>query len=589
MLDFFPHIAPYLVLLIIGVAFMLIYLNKTTPLKALMFSSALLLVLDMVSMEDILTSVANPSILLILALIIIAAGLIRHYPILKYINKLTVSNRGYKPFLATSMGITALFSAVINNTAVVAFMTPFMHHWGMKNKVSPGKLLLPLSFAAISGGMITVIGTSTTLVLNGFMKSEEIPGLDYGFLLITGLTVTIICILYFVVIGHRLLPENPELLELIIKSKKDYLVELRIKQESPLNGKSISAAGMRNLQSFYLVEIIRNDETFAPVAPDLKLQANDILIFAGDTRQLNQLLSEDLGLELPNTSFENEGFKRMNEVVVSHNSSLIGMNIRNTEFRQQFDASIVAVHRNGARLRGKIGDNVLLPGDVLLVFSGDEFEDKTSTNHDLYVISESERSVINKPLKWPLIMIGALVGYGLIFHKIGLPAAAFIILSVLFIAGILDIKILKKEFDLSLAGILVFSLVIGKAIINTGAGKMVGDLIFNLSQNSPVISLFFIIMITVLLTTFITNVAAVSIIFPVALQLSVIYPDSGPAFFMGIAFAASAAFLTPVSYQTNLMVVGPGGYTFQHFFKNGLPYMIIYLLVVMGLMWGFYM
>ena len=589
MIDNYSELLPFFVLLVISMAFVAIFLNKISAFNALMLAATLFLVTGIVSMDDILISMSNSSIVLIMLLIIIAAGLIRHYPILKWIEKFTVTDKGYKPFLASSMALTAILSAFINNTAVVAFMTPYMHNWGIKHKISPSKLLMPLSFAAITGGMITLIGTSTTLVLNGFMQEQKLDHLNYFHLFIIGSSVTVAGIVYFILLGKKILPDKPELYKILIERKKDYLVELRINKESKLIGKKVSEAGLRNLESFYLAEIIRNKKTIVPVAPDMVLKKDDILIFAGETSHISQLLTDDNGLELPPKVTEKKEFTSITEVVLSHNSTLLGRTIKASDFRNRYDSAVIAVHRNGEKLSGKIGNIRLNAGDVLMLFTGTSFREKVDLNHDIYIISEKENPLPSKTeKKWPLFIIALMVFIGFFTNKMSMTSIGFIVLAVLFTFKIIRMRTIKREFDISLGGILVFSLVLGKAIIHTGTGQLIADFLMRLSSGSPELSLVFLILFTVILTTFITNVAAVSIVFPVAVQLSVIFPNFSEAYFISIAFGASAAFLTPISYQTNLMVVGPGGYKFKDFIRVGFPFLILYISIIIAWIYSLY-
>ncbi len=571
-------VSPILVLTVLIGTFYLIYTNKMTPLKALMAASCIFLLFGIVDLNDFMMSISNPAITIIILLIIITTGIIRHYPILDYLERLLLTSKGYRPFLISSMLLTSILSAFMNNTAVVAIMTPLVHRWGHKNKVTPGKLLMPISFAAITGGMITIIGTSTTLVLNGFMLKNNIPGLDLWPLLIIGLSVTIFGATYFYFFGHRTLPSNEGLTEIVDKKRKDYLVELKVSNSSQLINKTISKAGLRKLTSFYLAEIIRKEITIAPVTPETIIEENDTLIFAGESLNFEELLKLDSGLVIPSNKSGYDEFKRFSEVVISHNSSLIGRTIKESDFRSRYDASIIAVHRLGERLRGKIGEIIIKPGDVLVVFNGSNFKEKIDVYRDLYVISDSENPVGKQPQKiTPLIISGAVVLAAIFWGHIGLAITLFILFSVLFLFNIIDMRTLKRELDFNLAGILIFALLMGQAIINTGVGEMIANYVIQLSQNDPVSTLLSLIVLTAVLTTFITNVAAVTIVFPVAMTISSTFPMYGGVFFMAIAFSASAAFITPVSYQTNLMIMGPGGYKFKDFAKTGFPFTLLYL------------
>ncbi len=538
------------------------------------------IILGILSPQDLLIGFSNESIASIVLLILITVGLRNSFKIDLALDRFYRGVHSYRGFLFRMMTQVALVSSIINNTPVVAFMTPYIVNWGKKNNIAPSRLLIPLSFATIFGGMITLIGTSTTLVLNGFMLELQLPSLDVQILLIIGLAVTATGISFIGLAAYRLLPDRRDVLDTFETNKREYLVETRLKEDSSLIGKSIVQGGLRSLKGLYLVEIIRESRVISPVEPFERIQPSDTLIFAGDTNQIVDLENSELGLILPKPAQSiAEGKVDVVEAVVSSNSSLIGRIVRRTGFRNRYDAAIVAIHRNGEMMRGKIGDANLKTGDLLLLYAGDDFYEKVDLLRDIHIISHLRE--IKKPGRKKIAALATTTVLAILFLALGyfsLFTSLLIIFSIMALFNIVTLTDVKREMDLNLISILVFSLALGQAIIKTNAGNLVAlGIIDLLSPFGYVAILCGLMILTTMLSSFITNVGAISIAFPLAYSLSANLQIDGMPFYLAIAYSASAAFITPISYQTNLIVYGPGGYNFRDFVKIGLPVTLIYL------------
>ena len=577
------HLQAYLVLAIIIISFVLIYRQILRPPITLFLANLVFVLSGVMSLGELLEGLSNESIISILLLILLTAGIRKNFDIERMFDRVYQNMHGYRSFLLAMMAKVAAMSSFMNNTPVVAAMTPYVFNWGRKNNIAPSKLLIPLSYAAICGGMITLIGTSTTLVLNGFLINNQLEPLNVRYIFIIGMAVAVLVLLFMVTMGHRLLPEKSHLLEDFTRNNREYLVETRVSDGSPLIGKTVAEGGLRNLTGAYLVEIIREHELVSPVEPNEIIRSSDTLIFAGDTDVIVDLATKNPGLMLPEiaSALTNQKHKLV-ELVVSNHSSLLGRRIQDTGFRNRYNAAIVALHRNGERLSGKIGDQVMKAGDLLLVFAGTQFENQLDTHRDLFVISqlrEMTKPAGNKILA--ISLIGIVAAILLITGSFSLLLSLLIILALMAGFKMINMQDVKSEIDLNLLAILVFSLAMGTAVINSGAGNLIAHSLVNYFHswgNGAVLGA--LLLVTALLTSFVSNVGAVSVTFPVALALSESLPIEGGALYLAIAFAASAAFSTPIGYQTNLMVYGPGGYNFKDFYKIGLPVTLIYLLVV---------
>ncbi|MEM6841271.1 MAG: SLC13 family permease [Bacteroidota bacterium] len=550
-----------------------------------------LVLLGILTPQQMLMGFSNESIASVVLLVVLSSALSKNFQIEAVIDRIYHLGKrdtplSYRNFLFRMMVQVAALSSFVNNTPVVALMTPYVFNWGRKYNISPSRLLIPLSYATIMGGMITLVGTSTTLVLNGFMISNGVEGVPVLSLLFIGAAVCISGILFITLIGHRLLPNHQDILNTFQENQREYLVETALQSNSPIIGKTITEAGLRNLRGMYLVEIIRTRRVISPVKPEERLQRNDVLIFAGATEFIFDLTSNGRGLVLPqyHKTKQRDAVKVI-EAVVGANSNLIGYTAKEIDFRRRYDAAIVAIHRNGERLSGKIGEIKLRQGDLLLLYAGRDFRNRADLYRDIFIVSQVKEFLQPKRKKTFLFVLATLTAIGaLMVGFISLFTALLVIFAAMVGLRMIALSDVKREVDINMVGILVFSLALGQAMISTGSGDLLANQILgattSLGSTAVLASL---LIITTVLTSFITNVGAVSIMFPLAYAISNSLQIDGTPLYLGIAYAASAAFLTPIGYQTNLIVYGPGGYNFRDFFRIGLPVTLIYLATVLGM------
>ena len=572
----------------IGTLFLATYKEWVRPSLGFMVTVLGFVALGILTPDEMISGFSNQSIASIVLLILISAALRKNFQLEAIIESIYKLGKmhivlSYRHFMLRMMIQAAAFSSFINNTPIVAIMTPFVFNWGKRHNVSPSKLLIPLSYATIMGGMLTIIGTSTTLVLNGFMSDYQIQSLPALDLLFIGSAVCTTGILLIVGLVYKLLPNNRDILESFNKNRREYLLETVLDSKSPLAGNTVKEAGLRSLKGVYLVEIIRDNKTISPVEPTEKIYRQDVLIFAGDTENIMELLDNGRGLVLPKPAdTRNEDKVNVMEAVVGTNSSLTGRTPKEMEFRTRYDAAIVAIHRNGERLSGKIGDIKLSQGDLLLLHAGRHFRDRVDLLRDLFIVSQVKELLRPSSRKVTSFLVVALsavlmviMGYFTLFVSL------LIIFAIMVALRMISIRDIKSEIDLNMISILVFSLALGQAMIKTGSGDLLAQAVLSVTQGLGTWAIILgLLLITTLLTSFITNVGAVSITFPLAYSISTSLGVDGMPFYLAVAYAASAAFLTPIGYQTNLIVYGPGGYTFRDFFRIGLPVTAVYLVTV---------
>ncbi|PRY13282.1 di/tricarboxylate transporter [Pontibacter ummariensis] len=559
--------------------------GRLRPSVVFLSAVVVLMLARVVQPEDFLESLSNQSIVTIFLLIFITAGIKEHFNLIGFLNRLFKSARSPRSFMVRMTTGVSLLSSVVNNTPIVALMIPYVYQWSKRHKVAPSKLLLPLSFSAMVGGMMTIIGTSTNLVLNGFILTKEPEGLDFLDFLLPGALVTTVGLVFLSTIGYKLLPSRVNPLDEFKTNARQYLVETLIEDGSVLAGKTITEANLRNLEGIYLFEIVRKGKIISPVTPGEVLQVGDHLYFAGDTEKVVELLQQDNGLQIPHS--ERLGIGQhvdLVETVVPRNSDLTGRTLKESQFREKHDAAVVAIHRNGENLRGKIGAIVLEPGDLLLLSAGQKFLTRNKNNRDLYTVSVVYRSNGAATWKKMVFLVGALLSIGLMAAgAFNLFFSLFLVSVLMALTGLLRAGDIKKLLDLDLLIVLGGALTLSKALIDTGVAQEMASLFIAFFEDwgkyGILIGLY---LITVLLTSFLTNVAAVSIVFPIAYSLSHGMGLDPTGFYVAIAFGASASFITPVGYQTNLMIYGPGSYKSGDFIKIGVPFTLLYSITCMS-------
>jgi len=559
----------------------LLFFEKFRPAAVFFVAVLVFLLTGIIETKDFSSAIANESILSIFLLIFITTGIHDHFNIIGWLDKLFGKTSNGRSFmLRMTAGVSAI-SAFMNNTPLVAMMMPYVDQWAKRNNVSRSKLLIPLSYAAISGGMITVIGTSTNLVLNGLIQSKnQVPlGLtDYFF---PGIMVSIAGILFLYFFGYKLLPDRSDPMKAVARQSREYLVETKIRTGSSIIGKSVIEANLRNLTGIYLFEIVRGGKLITPVHPGEILRDGDSLFFAGETQTIAELLERNNGLSLPQSNGDSAYQKRPDliETVIPVNSALTGKTLKQIAFRENYDAAVVAIHRNGEKLRGKIGEVQMQAGDLLLIAAGKNFGKYLNANPDLYLVSVISKPIESTPVARKIFaVITLLVVAGLFAGVLNLFLALVILAAVMVTLKLLSISEMKKQFDMDLLVILVSSLTFSTAIIKTGSAAVLANNFIGLFKGLGNIGIVMALyLVTLILTSFITHVATVSIVFPIAYAIGKSLPSIDiSALFLAIAFASSASFHSPFSYQTNLMIYSPGGYKIRDFLKVGLPYTLLY-------------
>ena len=540
-------------------------------------------------LNDAFNGFSNPAVFTIGSLFVIAAA-IRNTGI---INLLAVRIlKGAKNPQGVIFKLAApliSMSAVFNNTPIVAIFIPSVREWAINHKISPSKLLLPLVYITTFGGLFSIIGTSTNILINELIAKEALanPGVLTKFSMFDfaqiAFPAAIIGVIYLVTIGYRLLPDRKDLLEEKDELKK-YLIEMAVESGSPLLGKTIAQSQLKELPDLFLFGVLREGKLKTPIQDESIFRDGDRLVFTGEADHLEDLKKIN-GLSSPifcNSSEINENAQII-EAIIPATSSLVGKTVEDVWFNQRYDATVIALHRNGENINSSLSKTAFKTGDTILMITGKDYGEVWKTSQDFYFVSGITRQQAPSLSTSTILMLIAtllMIVIPTVSSDIGIEYTA--ILAAIIITVIKKSRNIFMQIDWDVLVVIGSAFGISSAFHNSGAAAIIADVISNLSASAgPIGVLILLYIITNILTEFITNTAAAALIFPIAIQLGSVIPEGATTanplpFIATIAFAASASFATPIGYQTNMMVYGPGGYKFSDYVKVGLPLNIIY-------------
>lgn len=484
---------------------------------------------------------------------------------------------------------TAVMSAFMNNTPIVAMFIPMVRQFAARIGIAPSKLLIPLAYAAMFGGTCTLIGTSSNLVISSQLQRGGLTSLGMLELGWIGIPTTLIGILYLATVGQRLLPNRKDWLESANDEAREYLAEVEVAADSPLIGRTVEKAGLRNLPGLYLAEIRRTDgEILRPVRPRDVVCASDHLVFTGDANQVTDLISRFPGLSpTGHTPLEGE---ELFEVVISHRSTLVGRTPKELGFRRRFEAAILAVHRAGERIEGRIGDIRFQPGDTLLLTAARGFRKAFRRSAMFYLVSPVEAEPPPRYQKanltlltlLALVLVPSLTGISMLVSAMGA-------LVVLMGAGCITVRGARRSVNWTVLTLIGSAFGVAAALDKTGAASALGLGLVQVTEPfGPRATLAAVYLCGVVFASFISNAAAAALLFPIATTAAIAGGHDPRPFAIALAMAASAGFATPIGCQPNLLVYGPGGYRYTDFTRVGIPLNLMFgatAIVLIPMLW----
>lgn len=591
-----------LTLLDLALVFALLLWSRLSADVVLVGGVALLLLFGVLEPREALAGLANEAMVTVGVLYVVGAGVRQTGGVDWIANRLFGRPQSAVNAVARLMLPTAALSAFMNNTPLVAMLIPAVADWSKKHRIAASKLMIPLSYAAILGGTCTLIGTSTNLVVDGQIKEEakrriaagiksgmseaeatqkfeqetKLPagGLRMFDITWVGLPAALIGCAFIVGTSWWLLPDRRPAMS-NLEDPRSYTIEMLVEPDSPLVSKTIEEAGLRHLPGAYLVEVDREGFVLAAVGPNERLRANDRLVFVGvvdsviDLQKIRGLVpatDQVFKLSAPRAS------RCLIEAVVSNSCPMVGKTIRDGRFRSIYNAAVIAVARNGERINKKIGDIVLRPGDTLLLEAHPSFADQQRNSRDFFLVSRLEDSQPPRHDR-AVLAVAILVGMVLLasLTSAGMFKAALLAGGLMIATRCCSVSLARRSIDWEVLLAIAASFAIGAALEKTQAAKMIADSLIATAGGNAWASLAVVYFVTLLATELITNNAAAALMFPMAIATARGVNASAMPFAIVVMMAASAGFATPIGYQTNLMVYGPGGYRFSDYVKVGVP------------------
>lgn len=585
-------------LAIIALIIVALISNRIGMDVALLGGLVVLMATGIVPVDKAIEGFASQAVLMIGGLYVIAAGMRETGAIEIAANRLLGRPRSANEAKIRLLGPVALLSGFMNNTPIVAMCIPLIRNWSRRLGISPSTLYMPLSFSAILGGRLTMIGTASNLVVVGlftqYMTREHAWLTEIGFSMpaewvlffgvgAIGLPCVVLGIIFIILTSRFLLPERMPA-ENAPLDARTYQVEMVVAADAPIKGSTIEQAGLRQLPGLFLSQIDRGGVIMPAVGPEEILEAGDRLGFVGildSVMDLRRIRGLEPATDQTGKLTGSTGSRTLAEVVVSANSPLVGQSVRGSRFRTRYNAVIIAVHRQGAKVDGKIGDIRLRIGDTLLLDTHVGFLEAHRDDPDFYLVSKVEES---RPIRHNramlsmgilLLMVGLLIGGS----QINIPPllAVWICAILMVFSRCVTGTVARASINLQVLVSIGAAIGLGAALEESGAASdIVGWLIGNASdmQLHPTLMLLILFIIANVLSQLITPYAASVLMFPIVMQAAELLGVS-PLAYVFTLMIAGCNFSTPIGYQTNLMVYGPGGYRFLDYARLGIPLTIL--------------
>ena len=568
--------------------------ERIAPPLVLLGAVTLLLVIGVVDAQQALSGFSNPAPFTVAALYVLAGAAQKTRVLDGVTERMLGAGRshgrgGLLPILAP----TAAASAFLNNTPIVAMVAPSVAVWARRAGRSPSRYLMPLSFAAILGGVITLVGTSTNLVVSGLLEDSGRSAIGLFELAWVGLPVAAAGLLFLAFGAPRLLPQRRSPSERYDEDAREFTVEARVAAESPLARLTVAEAGLRNLEGVFLVDIERDGRRIAPVGPDEVLVEDDRLTFAGNVQRILDLQHRPGLVSAEERHFAAAGAapnRRLYEAVIAEGSPLTGATLKDVGFRGRYGAAVMAIHRADERIATKLGEVPLRPGDVLLVLADRGFRGRGLGERDFSVVAPlAADPPARREKAWAVaaVIAGlfAVVGTGVL----DILPAALLAAFALVVLGVLSAGEARDAVDLNIVLVIASSFGLGAAMTASGlAAHLAEGFVEPFERIGDLGLLVGILVATILLTELITNNAAAVLMFPIGLATAQQAGLDPRGFAVAIAIGASCSFLTPIGYQTNTMVYGMGGYRFGDFARVGFPLTILVVItaaLIIPLVW----
>ncbi len=572
--------------LIVAVTLAALLLVQRAPDMVMIGGVVLLLAVGVITPDEALRGMSNEGMITVAALFVVAAAVERTGALAGLVDRALGRPTSLAAAQLRTMVAPGVLSAFVNNTPVVALMVPVIRDWAKKNRLSVSKLLMPMNAAVVLGGLCSLIGTSTNVVVSGLVAGKR--GQPLGMFDITWLGVPLFAagLIYLITASKFLLKDRRPPMSTSDDPRR-YTLEMVVEPRSPLAGRTIEAAGLRHLHGLFLMEIDRNGHVIAAVAPTERLQAGDRLVFVGvidsvielqKIRGLRPATDQVFKLDDPRSE------RVLVEAVVSPSCPLVGRTIREGRFRSTYGAVVIAVARDGERLEMKIGNIVLQPGDTLLVEAGPNFLDRQRSNRHFYLVSEVTGSTPPRHDKaWIACTVLAAMVLAAALELVPMVAAALVAACAVVALRCISSTEARRAIEWESLLLIAASFGLARAMEKTGLAEAVAHSMIAAAGDQPHLVLAALYVVTMLFTELMSNNAAAVLTFPIAWQTAADLGVNPMPFIMAMTVAASCGFATPMGYQTNLMIYGPGGYKFSDYMRFGGPLNLLVMAITIAL------
>ena len=560
--------------------------SQRGPDMAMIGGVVVLLASGVLTPDEALKGMSSEGMITVAALFVVAAAVERTGALAALVDRALGRPASLASAQMRTMIGPAALSAFMNNTPVVALMVPAIRDWAKKHRLSVSKLLMPMNAAVVLGGLCTLIGTSTNVVVSGLVAAKTGQPLGMFEISWLGVPLFVAGLIYLVFASRHLLKDRRPAVS-PSDDPRQYSLEMLVEQGSPLVGRSIEEAGLRGLDGLFLMEIDRDGHVIAAVSPTERLEAGDRLVFVGvvdsvvelqKIRGLRPATDQVFKLDDPRSE------RTLIEAVVSNTCPLIGRTIREGRFRSTYDAVVIAVARNGERLRMKIGDITLEPGDTLLLEASRDFAEHQRSNRDFYLVSAvSNFTPPRHDQAWIACTVLAAMVLGATLELVPMVAAALVAAAVVVAMKCISSDEARQSIEWESLLLIAASFGLARAMEKTGLAEAIAHSTIAAAGDHPHVVLAAIYLVTMLFTELMSNNAAAVLTFPIAWQTAADLGVNPMPFVMAVTVAASCGFATPMGYQTNLMIYGPGGYKFSDYVRFGGPLNLLVMAITVAL------
>ncbi len=583
-----------LFVLIVMIGAIVLFVTEALSVDMVAFVVMITLILGgVITLEEGLDGFASEAMIIIACMFVLSAGLIRTGALDALQKGLFRLAGGSKPRLVTALLLAvAISSAFLNNTPVAVIFLPVVMSISNQLGVAPSRLLIPMSYASILGGTCTLIGTSTNLLVSQVAHEHNMPTIGMFDFSVPGLIFAVVGFLFLATAGRALLPRRASVSAAVSSGKiVEFVTEVMFPADSPLLGKSFQEV-LAKTPGITPLMLIRGDEVFmAPLIANPRTQfsrAGDVLLLKGDPGAIHAILERD-GITLPpelGELIERQGRGRavtLVELVVNPNSRLIGRTIRAADFGHRYGgAAVVAVLRREEHLRQRVADIRLRLGDTLLVMCDESIIEHLRGSEEFMLLEGLDERIVRRDKAPIAAAIMALVVGGATLDLLPLSVLALTGVGLMVLTGCLPIRVAYASIDMSIVLLIVGMLALGRAMETSGLAHTVSmGMVDVLRDFGPLVVVAGIYVLTATLTSLISNTAVALLLTPIALDVATEMSYAPQPFLFAVLFGASACFATPMGYQTNLFVYGPGGYRFTDFVRVGLPLNIVLFLTAL--------